>query len=77
MDDLGRAMDRAEDIPLEMIATLGKHVSDWVTSFYVRAPSAVTLELAWGGRLVADDEPTEYETFTGSIWGHRKGMENA
>ncbi|WP_340315828.1 VOC family protein [Rhizorhabdus argentea] len=77
MDDLGRALDRAQDLPLEFVATLGKHVSDWVTSFYVRAPSNITVELAWGARLLADDEPTEYETFTGSVWGHREGMENA
>ena len=77
MDDLGRAMDRAESLPLEKIATLGKHASDWVTSFYVRAPSGVTIELGYGARLLADDEPTEFETFTGSVWGHLQGMENA
>ncbi len=76
-DDLGRALDRAEDLPMEMIATLGKHVSDWVTSFYVRAPSGITIELGYGARLLADDEPVEYEDFTGSVWGHRQGMENA
>lgn len=77
MDDLGRAMDRAESLPLEKIATLGKHASDWVTSFYVRAPSGVTIELGYGARLLANDEPTEFETFTGSVWGHLQGMENA
>jgi 2,3-dihydroxybiphenyl 1,2-dioxygenase len=77
MDDLGRALDRAEDLPMEIVATLGKHVSDWVTSFYVRAPSDVTVELAYGARLMDEDEPTEYEMFSGSIWVHRKGMENA
>ena len=77
MDDLGRAMDRAEDLPMEVVATLGKHVSDWVTSFYVRAPSNITVELAYGARILKDDEPTEYELFSGSVWGHREGMENA
>lgn len=77
MDDLGRAMDRAESLPMDKIATLGKHGSDWVTSFYVRAPSNITVELAYGARILADDEPTEFETFTGSIWGHLQGMENA
>lgn len=77
MDDLGRAMDRAESLPLEKVATLGKHASDWVTSFYVRAPSGITVELGYGARILADDEPTEFETFTGSVWGHLQGMENA
>ncbi|MFZ4602694.1 MAG: VOC family protein [Caulobacterales bacterium] len=76
-DDLGRAMDRAEDLPMPLVATLGKHASDFVTSFYVRAPSDVTVELGYGARLLPDDAPTEYEDFTGSIWGHRRGMENA
>jgi 3,4-dihydroxy-9,10-secoandrosta-1,3,5(10)-triene-9,17-dione 4,5-dioxygenase len=76
-DDLGRALDRAEELPMPVVATLGKHVSDWVTSFYVRAPSEVTIEIAYGARIMADDAPTEFENFTGSIWGHRQGMENA
>jgi 2,3-dihydroxybiphenyl 1,2-dioxygenase len=77
MDDLGRAMDRAETLPMEKVASLGKHASDWVTSFYVRAPSGITVELGFGARLLSDDEPTEFETFTGSVWGHLQGMENA
>ena len=76
-DDLGRALDRAEDLPMELVATLGKHVSDYVTSFYVRAPSNITVELGFGARLMDEEAPTEYEDFTGSVWGHRKGMENA
>jgi|GEM_PF-3820278 hypothetical protein len=28
-------------------------------------------------RLLSNDEPTEFETFTGSVWGHLQGMENA
>lgn len=77
LDDLGRAMDRAETLPLEKIASVGKHASDWVTSFYIRAPSGITIELGHGARLLSDNEPTEFETFTGSVWGHLQGMENA
>ena len=76
-DDLMRAHDHVEDEGAPLIATLGKHNLDWVTSFYVRAPSNVTVEFAHGARLLADEHPTEFENFTGSIWGHRKGMENA
>lgn len=77
MDDLGRAMDRSEGLPLEKIATVGKQASDWVTSFYVRAPSDITVELGYRARMLSNDEPTEFETFTGSIWGHLQGMEKA
>lgn len=76
-DDLGRAMDRAEDLRIPVVASLGKHVSDWVTSFYVKAPSNLTVEIGYGARLLPDEAPTEFENFSGSIWGHRKGMENA
>ena len=76
-DDLMRAHDRAEDLPMEFVATLGKHVSDDVTSFYVKAPSSITIELGYGARILEEGAPTEYENFTGSVWGHRKGMENA
>lgn len=76
-DDIGRALDRVEDLDIPVVATLGKHVSDFVTSFYVSSPSGITVEIGYGARLMAEDAPTEFENFTGSIWGHRKGMENA
>jgi catechol 2,3-dioxygenase-like lactoylglutathione lyase family enzyme len=75
MDDLGRALDRAAQLPMPVIVPIGKHNADWVISFYVRSPSGVAIELAHGGRLMREDEPTELEIFSGSVWGHRTGMD--
>jgi len=75
-DDIGRAMDRAADTQTEIVSPLGRHIGDRVTSFYVRAPSGLVMELAYGARIMDEDAPTEFESFSGSIWGHRYGMEN-
>jgi 3,4-dihydroxy-9,10-secoandrosta-1,3,5(10)-triene-9,17-dione 4,5-dioxygenase len=75
-DDIGRGLDRVQDQKIPMVATLGRHISDWVTSFYVRSPSGFVVELAYGSRVLPDDARTEFETFSGSLWGHRSGMEN-
>lgn len=52
MTEVGRAHDRrlAHEVPLS--ATLGQHLNDRMTSFYMKTPSGFDLEYGYGGLLV-------------------------
>src|SRR3954447_24172662 len=70
-DDVGQGYDIAQAEDGCVAVTLGRHTSDYLTSFYSWTPSAFMVEYGWGGRLI--DPPTwqAYERSEGpSIWGH-------
>ncbi|KAB2384847.1 VOC family protein [Actinomadura montaniterrae] len=75
LDDVGTAYDEVlkREIPLAM--TLGRHVNDLMTSFYVRTPSGFEIEYGHGGLQVDDTAttPRAYDSF--SIWGHHPPAE--
>ncbi|WP_029890550.1 VOC family protein [Polycyclovorans algicola] len=68
--DVGKAHDRREKLDIKMMATLGEHENDRMTSFYMLTPSNFALEYGWGGIEV--DPATWQTTHTKqvSIWGH-------
>ena len=69
-DDVGQGYDLAlnED---RVAVTLGRHTSDFLTSFYSLTPSAFMVEYGWGGRLIDVDTWQAYERKEGpSMWGH-------
>ncbi len=69
-DDVGQGYDLAlnED---RVAVTLGRHTSDFLTSFYSFTPSAFMVEYGWGGRLIDVDTWQAYERKEGpSMWGH-------
>ncbi len=69
-DDVGQGYDLAlnED---RVAVTLGRHTSDFITSFYTRTPSAFMVEYGWGARLIDVDTWRAYERKEGpSMWGH-------
>jgi 2,3-dihydroxybiphenyl 1,2-dioxygenase len=70
-DDVGQGYDIALGEQDRVVATLGRHPNDLVTSFYVRTPSDILVEYGWGGREVDDATwmPSEM-TGVGSFWGH-------
>jgi 2,3-dihydroxybiphenyl 1,2-dioxygenase len=70
-DDVGQGYDIALGEQERIVATLGRHPNDLVTSFYVRTPSDILVEYGWGGREVDDAtwQPSEM-TSVGSYWGH-------
>ena len=70
-DDVGQGYDIALGEKQRVVATLGRHPNDFVTSFYVRTPSEMLVEYGWGGREVDDAtwQPQEM-TDVGSFWGH-------
>ncbi|MBY8863451.1 VOC family protein [Nocardia sp. CA2R105] len=70
IDDVGRAMDRADQAGL-MARTLGRHVNDGMVSFYVNSPAGFQIEYGFGGYQM-DWTGHEVRQFPrGSHWGHR------
>lgn len=68
--DVGKAHDRRVQLDIKMMATLGEHENDRMTSFYMLTPSNFALEYGWGGIEV---DPATWETTHTkqvSIWGH-------
>lgn len=70
MTEVGRAHDRmlAHGTPLS--ATLGQHLNDRMTSFYMKTPSGFDLEYGFGGLQVDWAEHSAFEFTRVSIWGH-------
>jgi len=76
-DDVGQGYDIAlnED---RVGVTLGRHTSDFLTSFYSNTPSAFMVEYGWGGRLIDVDTWQAYERKEGpSMWGHDRSWLSA
>lgn len=70
MTDVGLAYDRVQKMGVKMMATLGEHENDRMTSFYVMTPGNFAIEYGYGGISV---EPGKWETTHTkqvSIWGH-------
>ena len=55
----------------QIVATLGRHNNDLMTSFYMHTPSDFFVEYGWGGRDVDDAtwQPHELASVA-SFWGH-------
>jgi 3,4-dihydroxy-9,10-secoandrosta-1,3,5(10)-triene-9,17-dione 4,5-dioxygenase len=71
LDDVGRAMERAQRRRVPVSATLGRHMNDHMLSFYVRSPSGFDVEYGCDGLLVDDEGWVARESTAVSAWGHR------
>ncbi|MBH5323485.1 VOC family protein [Aurantiacibacter sediminis] len=71
VDDVGRALYRAEERKTHISLTLGRHSNDEMLSAYYQTPSGFDVEYGWGG-LEVDDESWHVLTHDApSAWGHR------
>ncbi len=71
LDDVGQAYDIAQGQQGRVATTLGRHVNDYMTSFYNYSPSGFLVEYGWGGRTVDQANWTPSEVTSGpSLWGH-------
>lgn len=70
MDEVGRAMDRQRRAAVKLMATLGRHVNDRMTSFYLLTPSNFALEYGYGGKVVDWSRNVVHQTTEVSLWGH-------
>jgi len=77
-DDVGQGYDLALGEEGRLAVTLGRHTSDFITSFYSWTPSAFMVEYGWGARLIDFDTWQAYERKEGpSMWGHDRGWLSA
>jgi 3,4-dihydroxy-9,10-secoandrosta-1,3,5(10)-triene-9,17-dione 4,5-dioxygenase len=70
IDQVGRALDRAQAAGLEITSTIGRHSNDGMFSFYVRSPAGFDVEVGCQGRIVDDATWAEREFVEGDTWGH-------
>lgn len=70
LDDVGRAQDRMLAHEVKLSATLGRHVNDEMTSFYMQTPAGFDLEYGCGGKVMDWTAHTPFESTVVSHWGH-------
>ncbi len=71
LDDVGQGYDLAMTEDGRMATSLGRHTSDFITSFYMWTPSAFMVEYGWGARNIDPQTWQATERKEGpSIWGH-------
>jgi 2,3-dihydroxybiphenyl 1,2-dioxygenase len=72
-DDVGQGYDLALAEEGRVAVTLGRHTSDFITSFYSWTPSAFMVEYGWGARTIDVERWQAYERKEGpSMWGHER-----
>jgi 2,3-dihydroxybiphenyl 1,2-dioxygenase len=70
LDDMGQGYDIASGND-QVATSLGRHTSDFITSFYSFTPSGFMVEYGWGARSIDPDTWQAYERKEGpSMWGH-------
>ena len=70
-DDVGQGYDLALGEEGRVATTLGRHTSDFITSFYTWTPSSFMVEYGWGARSIDVDNWVAHERKEGpSLWGH-------
>jgi 2,3-dihydroxybiphenyl 1,2-dioxygenase len=72
-DDVGQGYDLAIAEEGRLATTLGRHTSDFLTSFYTWTPSDFMVEYGWGGRSIDPATWQAHERKEGpSMWGHER-----
>ena len=72
-DDVGQGYDLAMAEEGRLAVTLGRHTSDFLTSFYTQTPSGFMVEYGWGGRSIDPATWQAGERREGpSMWGHER-----
>jgi 3,4-dihydroxy-9,10-secoandrosta-1,3,5(10)-triene-9,17-dione 4,5-dioxygenase len=70
MTEVGKAHDRMQKSGTKLMATLGQHENDRMTSFYMMTPGNFAIEYGWGGLIVDPARHQTTDTQQVSIWGH-------
>jgi extradiol dioxygenase len=71
LDDVGAALDIANERHIPLAMTLGRHTNDLMTSFYARTPSGFEIEYGTGGLTIDDDTWEVSVHHAQSRWGHK------
>ena len=79
LDDVGQGYDLLQSTPELIVATLGRHPNDLMTSYYMRTPSNIYVEMRLGrqgGRrrnaARGDDQPWQLLGPQGLVRGPRR-----
>jgi 3,4-dihydroxy-9,10-secoandrosta-1,3,5(10)-triene-9,17-dione 4,5-dioxygenase len=70
IDDVGRALDRANARGVPITSGFGRHSNDRAISFYLESPNGVVIEYGCGGIEVDDETWIPHEFTHGDVWGH-------
>jgi 3,4-dihydroxy-9,10-secoandrosta-1,3,5(10)-triene-9,17-dione 4,5-dioxygenase len=70
MTEVGLAHDRMHKQGVKLMATLGQHENDRMTSFYMLTPGNFAIEYGWGGLILDLATHKVTQTKQVSIWGH-------
>jgi 3,4-dihydroxy-9,10-secoandrosta-1,3,5(10)-triene-9,17-dione 4,5-dioxygenase len=71
LEDVGRAYDRVLKGKVPLSATLGRHVNDKMTSFYMQTPSGFDIEYGWKGLVIDPETWVPTTSLAVSDWGHK------
>jgi 3,4-dihydroxy-9,10-secoandrosta-1,3,5(10)-triene-9,17-dione 4,5-dioxygenase len=70
LDEVGRAMNRAKQAGVHVLATLGRHVNDNMCSVYLLAPGGIAVEYGFDGLLIDWENHLTTISVEGDLWGH-------
>jgi len=78
LEDVGRAYDRVLNSKgkVHLSATLGRHVNDKMTSFYMRTPGGFDMEYGWNGLVIDPATWVPTTSLSVSDWGHKWAHES-
>jgi biphenyl-2,3-diol 1,2-dioxygenase len=72
LDDVGATYHLCSEKGVTIAASIGRHVTDHMVSFYLVTPSGFEVGYGFGGRLVDPAEnAVKYHRST-SVWGHKR-----
>lgn len=69
-EEVERGLARREQHGVKLMATLGQHENDRMTSFYMMTPSNFAIEYGWGGLILDPKTHKTTQTKHVSVWGH-------
>jgi 3,4-dihydroxy-9,10-secoandrosta-1,3,5(10)-triene-9,17-dione 4,5-dioxygenase len=69
-EEVDRGLERRQKAGAKLMATLGQHENDKMTSFYMMTPGNFAIEYGWGGISLDPATWKTTETKQVSIWGH-------
>ena len=68
--EVGTCLDRVNEREIMVVSTLGEHINDEMTSFYMLSPGNFALEFGCDGMQLDENHKTTHNT-EASIWGHK------
>ena len=69
-EEVDEAEARREANGVKLMATMGQHENDQMTSFYMLTPSNFALEFGFGGKIIDHESYATTQGERVSIWGH-------